>query len=314
MLLLLLLLVMLQTILTLTLTYDDFCYDDGQCDPYAWGDMFPSCHPLLDAHHSPIDLGWQQVRDAQLDELQLSGFNSTPKGQWRLTNQGHSVVLEVGGGLSVSGGGLPGLYRTVQLHFHWGSASTNGSEHTLLLQRFPMEMHIVSIKSSHPNLTAALDDPTGLALSYMDNENFQPISSALPFITYRGQEKSIRPFPLLTLLPQANLSQYYRYHGSLTTPPCSHAVLWTIYEMPISISWAQFEPFVSGIYSTEEGAEPAALLQNNFRHIHRTYSHVYASKHARLLSSAPLFTTCPVTLPLFLILTALRSAFSTLNW
>ncbi|KAL7848099.1 hypothetical protein AOLI_G00228170 [Acnodon oligacanthus] len=88
--LLLLLLVMLQTILTLTLTYDDFCYDDGQCDPYAWGDMFPSCHPLLDTHHSPIDLGWQQVRDAQLDELQLLGFNSTSKGQWRLTNQGHS--------------------------------------------------------------------------------------------------------------------------------------------------------------------------------------------------------------------------------
>ncbi|XP_036450383.1 LOW QUALITY PROTEIN: carbonic anhydrase 15 [Colossoma macropomum] len=318
--LLLLLLVLLQTVLTLTLTYDDFCYDDGQCDPYAWGDMFPSCHPLLDAHHSPIDLGWQQVRDAQLDELQLSGFNSTPKGQWRLTNQGHSVVLEVGGGLSVSGSGLPGLYRTVQLHFHWGSTSTNGSEHTLLLQRFPMEMHIVSIKSSHPNLTAALGDPTGLAvlavfidLSYMDNENFQPISSALPFITYRGQEKSIRPFPLLTLLPQANLSQYYRYHGSLTTPPCSQAVLWTVYEVPISISWAQFEPFISGIYSTEEGAEPAALLQNNFRHIHPTYSHVYASKHARLLSSAPLFTACPATLPLLLILTALRSAFSALS-
>ncbi|KAI4897899.1 hypothetical protein NFI96_023110 [Prochilodus magdalenae] len=287
-------------------------------DPYAWGDMFPSCHPLLDAHHSPIDLGQQQVRDAQLDALQLSGFNSTPKGQWRLINQGHSVVLEVGGGLSVSGSGLPGSYRTVQLHFHWGSASTNGSEHTLLLQRFPMEMHIVSIKSSHPNLTAALDDPTGLAvlavfidLIYMDNENFQPISSALPFITYKGQEKSIKPFPLLSLLPQANLSQYYRYHGSLTTPPCSQAVLWTVYEVPIFISWAQYERFINGIYSTQEGDEHAALLQNNFRHIHPTYSHVYASKHARLLSSAPPQVTWPATL--ILVLTALRSAFSVLS-
>ncbi|XP_072514844.1 carbonic anhydrase 15 [Salminus brasiliensis] len=314
------LLLLLQALGSLSLMDTDFCYDDRQCDPYTWGDVFPSCHPLLDAHHSPIDLSQQHVRDIALDALQLSGFNSTPTGQWRLVNQGHSVVLEVGGGLSVSGGGLPGLYRTVQLHFHWGSASTNGSEHTLLQQRFPMEMHIVSVKSSHPNLTAALDDPTGLAalavfidLVYMDNENFQPISSALPFITYRGQEKSIRPFPLVTLLPQANLSQYYRYHGSLTTPPCSQAVLWTVYEVPITISWEQFEPFISGIYSTQEGAQHAALLQNNFRHIHPTYSAVYASRHARLLSGAPQRTTSTLTLSLallLLLLTALRPALS----
>ncbi|KAG9263415.1 carbonic anhydrase 12-like [Astyanax mexicanus] len=308
----LLLLLLVLTLITLSLSHTDFCYDDGQCDPYAWGDYYPSCHPLLDAHHSPIDLGQQEIRDGGLDALELSGFNSTPTGRWRLTNQGHSVVLEVGGGLSVSGGGLPGSYRTVQLHFHWGSASSNGSEHTLLQQRFPMEMHIISVKSTYPNLTAALDDPTGLAvlavfidLVYVDNDNFLPISSALPFITYKGQEKSIRPFPLLTLLPHANLSQYYRYHGSLTTPPCSQAVLWTVYEVPITISWQQFELFISGIYSTQEGAEHAVLLQNNFRHIHPAYSTIYASRHAHLLSSTPQQTTLTLTLTLTTLIPAL---------
>ncbi|XP_066507635.1 carbonic anhydrase 15 isoform X2 [Hoplias malabaricus] len=292
------LLLLLQTLVSPSTAYNDFCYDDGGCDPYAWGDIFPSCHPLLDAHHSPINLGEQQeLRDSDLDALQLSGFNSTPKGQWKLINQGHSVVLEVGGGLSVSGGGLPGSYRTVQLHFHWGSALTNGSEHTLLHQRFPMEMHIVSVKSSHPNLTAALDDPTGLAvlavfieLDYVENDNFQPISSALPSIAYRGQEKVIKPFVLLNLLPQAHLSEFYRYHGSLTTPPCSQAVLWTVYQVPISISWTQYELFINGIYSTPEGAEHPVHLQNNFRHIHLSYSEVYVSKHARLFSGAPCHT------------------------
>ncbi len=43
----------------------------------------------------------------------------------------------------------------------------------------------------------------------------------------------------MNLLPQNNLTQYYRYHGSLTTPPCSQVVLWTVYEVPIYISWAQ---------------------------------------------------------------------------
>lgn len=102
------------------------------------------------------------------------------------------VVLELGNGMQVSGGGLPGTYRTIQLHFHWGSVSSNGSEHTLDNLRFPMEvwgftlsislscmmmftlfvmfvyvcaqMHIVNIKSTHPNLTSALEDPTGLAV------------------------------------------------------------------------------------------------------------------------------------------------------
>lgn len=55
-----------------------------------------------------------------------------------------TVVLEVGNGMQVSGGGLPGTYRTVQLHFHWGSVFTNGSEHTLDHLRFPMEVCALS--------------------------------------------------------------------------------------------------------------------------------------------------------------------------
>ncbi|XP_076876031.1 carbonic anhydrase 15 [Brachyhypopomus gauderio] len=271
----------------------DFCYDDGQCDPYTWGERFPSCHPLLGKHHSPIDLGEVQVNASSLGALDLYGFDSTPKAQWKLVNEGSSVVMEVGGGVRVSGGGLPSSYRTTQLHFHWGSESTNGSEHTILQHRFPMEMHIVNIKSSHPNLTAALQDPTGLAilavfidLVHVDNEHFQPISDALQFVMYKGQVKSIKPFPLLHLLPQSNLTQYYRYHGSLTTPPCSQAVVWTVYEVPIYISWAQLEPFITMIYKTQEDTESKALLLNNFRPVHPTYSNVLASEGAQLLMAS----------------------------
>ncbi|CAM4729177.1 unnamed protein product [Leuciscus chuanchicus] len=289
-----LLLMLMLSVVLLAHSDDDFCYDEEHCDPYAWGDNYPSCHPLLESHHSPINLDHQLMKNDSLDSLHLEGFNLTHKGQWWLTNQGHSVVLEVGNGMQVSGGGLPGTYRTIQLHFHWGSVSSNGSEHTLDSLRFPMEMHIVNIKATHPNLTSALEDPTGLAVlgifvdvTYLHNENFQSISSALPFVAYKGQTKSIRPFPLVNLLPQNNLTQYYRYHGSLTTPPCSQVVLWTVYEVPVSISWTQFEQFVSGIYSTAEEAVDQVLLHDNYRHIHPTYGRsVYASKDAKLLSNA----------------------------
>ncbi|XP_028829615.1 carbonic anhydrase 15 isoform X3 [Denticeps clupeoides] len=246
----------------------DFCYDEGHCDPYAWGDTYPTCHPLLEGHHSPINLDRHVTKDVALDALRLHGFDSVHKGQWTLSNDGHSIVLDIGSGMAVSGGGLPGSYQTVQLHFHWGSPSTNGSEHTMDTQRFPMEMHVVNVKSVHPNLSAAMEDPTGLAVLGV-------------FI----DTTAVRPFPLIGLLPQANLTQYYRYHGSLTTPPCSQVVVWTVYEVPVHISWGQLEQFTGGVYVTEEGAEHGTQLRDNFRHIHPVFSRVvHASRDARLLA------------------------------
>lgn len=47
-------------------------------------------------------------------------------------------------------------------------------------------------------------------------------------------------FRLSTLLPHAGrLSGYYRYQGSLTTPDCSEAVVWTVFEEPVEIGREQ---------------------------------------------------------------------------
>nr|XP_019937444.1 PREDICTED: carbonic anhydrase 15-like [Paralichthys olivaceus] len=309
-------------LLTMLLSFvdsDDYCYNEPHCDPYAWGDMFLSCHPLLEEHHSPINLGHQTTRNVSLGPLHLEGFDVTQSGHWTLKNDGHSVVLQVGSGMSVSGGGLADVYHTIQLHFHWGGPSTNGSEHTVDRRRFPMEMHIVSMKSIHPNLTAALEDPTGLAVLgffidvvYAENVHFGPISQKLSSVAYKGQTTKIKPFPLMSLLPKHNMSQYYRYDGSLTTPPCSQVVVWTLYEVPIFISWSQLAQFTSQIFSTEEDAEQVTPLQNNFRHVHPTFSRtISASRDARLLVGAagrPLRSAALVQLLQMLLLGSFISA------
>lgn len=50
-------------------------------------------------------------------------------------------------------------------------------------------------------------------------------------------------FPLASLLPGASrLSRYYRYSGSLTTPGCQPAVVWTVFEDAVPIGRAQVGP------------------------------------------------------------------------
>lgn len=48
---------------------------------------------------------------------------------------------------------------------------------------------------------------------------------------------SLLPISLAQLIPsQQNLTSYYRYKGSLTTPECSQSVIWTVFESPIPLN------------------------------------------------------------------------------
>lgn len=52
------------------------------------------------------------------------------------------------------------------------------------------------------------------------------------------KETFLDPFVLRDLLP-ASLGSYYRYAGSLTTPPCSEIVEWIVFRKPVPISYHQ---------------------------------------------------------------------------
>ena len=49
-------------------------------------------------------------------------------------------------------------------------------------------------------------------------------------------------FAVEALLP-SELGPFYRYHGSLTTPPCNEVVEWVVFEEPLKISSAQVGSF-----------------------------------------------------------------------
>ena len=44
--------------------------------------------------------------------------------------------------------------------------------------------------------------------------------------------------------------EYYRFDGSLTTPPCSEGVKWMVMKTPLTISKAQVEKFSKAVQGT----------------------------------------------------------------
>uniref|UniRef100_A0A8C3CU72 Alpha-carbonic anhydrase domain-containing protein n=1 Tax=Cairina moschata TaxID=8855 RepID=A0A8C3CU72_CAIMO len=218
--------------------------------PSHWKELKATCGG---SKQSPVNIDRRRLqRDSGLGDIVFEGYDQAPPGKWRLVNNGHTVMLSLEGEpasehIAISGGGLPGRYRALQLHFHWGSPAANGSEHTLDGHQAPQH-HIKQgprCKLLHP--TARLQDglcpPELLALtlqvSEAPNPNYNTI--VMPASRHAGQSVDLAStFRLSTLLPRASrLSRYYRYQGSLTTPDCSEAVVWTVFEEPVDIGWAQ---------------------------------------------------------------------------
>jgi len=66
-------------------------------------------------------------------------------------------------------------------------------------------------------------------------------------------------FNLKTLIGEEPLGRYYRYDGSLTTPPCYESVIWSVLLDPLKLSLQQLHAFR---YLHDDQAN---LIQNTYR-------------------------------------------------
>lgn len=62
------------------------------------------------------------------------------------------------------------------------------------------------------------------------------------------QDAVVPGFNVRDLLPD-RLDDYYRYEGSLTTPPCYPSVLWTVFRKPVEVSAEQASSIKHKIHS-----------------------------------------------------------------
>ncbi|XP_038292076.1 carbonic anhydrase 15-like isoform X1 [Canis lupus baileyi] len=253
-----------------------WCYDsqDPKCGPTHWKEMAPACGGPA---QSPINIDLHLVQqDPALGPFIFQGYHSAPPGPWTLENDGHTVLLRMDtdpqSRLEIRGAGLPlPAYRALQLHFHWGGPGRAGSEHSVDGQRYPMEMHVVHMNTRYQSIEEARSHPDGLAVLAVllaerdtDNANFSALVSGLKNVSERGVPANLAPtFPLASLLPGASgLSRYYRYSGSLTTPGCQPAVLWTLFADAVPIGRAQVAQFQTVPRAGLPGSRPAPLTDN----------------------------------------------------
>ncbi|XP_033821849.1 receptor-type tyrosine-protein phosphatase gamma [Periophthalmus magnuspinnatus] len=253
-------------------TSDPYWSYSGSHGPRGWAALYPECAAK---NQSPVDIRDEQaLTSEEYQELVLDNFNRESSNQTTMKNTGKTVAIYLKDDYFVFGAGLPGRFKAEKMEFHWGQADGSaGSEHSINGRTFPVEMQIYLYNSDDfDSLNAAIKERRIIAamaiffeLGQKDNPAVEPIIQGLKGVVHHEKETNLRSFVLRDLLP-SSVDSYFRYTGSLTTPPCSKVVEWIIFSKPVYVSLSQLESFYS-IFTTEQQdhVKSVEYLRNNFR-------------------------------------------------
>jgi len=213
---------------------DHWNYDD----PSEWRKHFPSASGL---HQSPIDINSNKtISESYPLFIFSSKYDSNEL--FKLTNNGHQVTATLAEhtygqnerDLWFTGGGLIGQFFFVNFHLHWGRNDRHGSEHEIDGQRFPAEAHVV-FKNTQTGQLAVFAFLFTIA-DQSDDENTEWEKYADAASQLININDTIYCTFNSSQLMKVNERQFFRYTGSLTTPPCTEGVIWTIFTNTIPIA------------------------------------------------------------------------------
>lgn len=179
----------------------------------------------LGRNQSPIDLA--NLVEADLKPLKLD----YKTGATEVVNNGHTIQVNYAPGSTLAVDGRS--YELKQFHFH------APSENRIAGKSFPMEGHLVHA-DKEGNLAV-------LAVMFADGAANPGLEKAWAAMPAKAGGKAPLPAGVnaSALLPADK--DYYRFSGSLTTPPCSEGVMWLVAKKPATASKAQIEQFAKTV-------------------------------------------------------------------
>ncbi|XP_028756964.1 alpha carbonic anhydrase 7-like [Neltuma alba] len=195
---------------------DDFDYDpNSKNGPAQWGDIRPEWYKCKNgSSQSPIRLSNREVHfTSRLGPLHINYRPSNAS----LFNTGHDIRLEwtSGAGYLLINGAK---YALQQCHWH------SPSEHTIDGKRFDLEIHMVH--KSEAGQIAVIG--VFYEIGWLPDRFLQTVTDDLVHISQDREAKLSLGVIDPELVININRRRYYRYMGSLTTPPCDENVVWTI--------------------------------------------------------------------------------------
>ncbi|KAG7027647.1 Alpha carbonic anhydrase 4, partial [Cucurbita argyrosperma subsp. argyrosperma] len=208
-----------------------FTYYEGTGrGPRSWWKLNPEWESCgKGKYQSPINIVEEEV--GVLPELGKLQRDYTPAPAL-IKNRGHDMTIswkQDAGKITINGT----RYSLIQCHWHTPSEhSFNGTRHVL-------ELHMVH--QSQDNKTAVI----GILYKYGRPDPF--LSRLFHHIKSIGKEEKeigiVNPGDI-----KFGSRKYYRYIGSLTVPPCSEGVVWTILKKVRTVSRDQVRVLANAIH------------------------------------------------------------------
>ncbi len=194
----------------------------GKKGPENWGNLSKKYHMCKEGkNQSPINIA--NTADAELDPIEFAYFPS----KLNVVNNGHTIKADYAKGSDISVDGR--YFELKQFHFH------TPSENHVKGKSYPMEAHFV-----HADRYGNLAVVSVLYEIGEADEELEKIWAHMPSKSGKSY-KSSNKIDAAALLPTDK--SYYRFTGSLTTPPCSEGVLWLVLKEPKTASKEQVEKF-----------------------------------------------------------------------
>lgn len=197
---------------------------EGHASPEHWGELsneFKECQtgknqsPIdithsLEAHIAPLDVHYSQSPVALLNNGHTIQASFDQKANNIVDFDNIKVDLQ-------------------QFHFHAPSENTINGKHAA------MEMHLVHKESNGDVVVVAVMFDIGA-----ENPALTELWKKMPQQAEKTAPLTAK-IDMNTLLPTDKT--YWRFSGSLTTPPCSEGVTWLVMKHPLTMSETQLQQF-----------------------------------------------------------------------